>query len=295
MTNPNPFLSKLGFGTTDRAVIVHADDVCMCQSTLPAVSELFGAELLSSCATMVPCPWFSAAAKAISGEHWPDIGVHTTLTSEWESYRWGPISTRDRESGLMAEDGCFPQTTAEVQAHARHEAVRDEVHAQVERAVNAGIDITHIDSHMGALIPRFLDIYVDLAIEYRVPAMLMVPDSIVDRWQPTEEIRAQLEAAVRRAQDAGLPMFDRITMLPLDDPDDRIENAKQRFDSLPAGLSVFILHPAKDTPELRAIAPDYRGRVADYEAFGSSELLRHVRDTGVQIISYRQLRDAMRS
>lgn len=296
MASDNPILKTLGFSATDKVVVVHADDVGMCQATLPAVSDLFDAGLVSSGAAMVPCPWFSAAAKLIADRGGLDIGVHTTLTSEWESYRWGPISTRDSESGLLAEDRCFPRTTEEVWARARPEAVERELRAQIERASGAGLDITHIDTHMGAVIPRFVDIYVDLAIEYRVPAMFLDPDTsgFTGRAEVPEPIRSVLTEQLRKIRDHDMPVFDRITSLSLDEPDDRIEQAKRRFDELPAGLSLFILHPAQDTPELRAIAPDWPSRVADYQAFSSDELIRHVRESGVRVIGYRELRDAIR-
>ena len=61
--------------------------------------------------------------------------------------------------------------------------------------------------------------------------------------------------------------------------------ARQVFETLPPGLTHFALHPAVDTPELRAITPDWPSRVADYEAFASRELREHVRRSGVQILA----------
>ena len=90
-------------------------------------------------------------------------------------------------------------------------------------------------------------------------------------------------------------MFDHMAMMPLDEPAHRVETAKRLFDALPPGLSYFILHPAMDTPELRAIAPDWPNRVADYEAFTSPELRDYVRDSGIHVIGYRALRDLMRA
>ncbi len=293
----NPILKHLGLSPCDRAVVVHADDLGMCQATIQAASELYEAGLVSSGAVMVPCSWFPAAANMIA-ERGLDAGVHTTLTCEWESYRWGPISTRDPESGLMAADGCFPRTSEEVQQRARPEAVERELRAQIERALSTGIDVTHIDTHMGAVIPSFVEAYLDLAIEYRVPPMFISPERYLDRDARDalpESVRSAIEEQVRKVEEHAIPVFDHITSLPLDRPEDRIEQAKRQLDALPEGLSIFILHPAQDTPELRAIAPDWRGRVADYRAFGSDELARHVRDAGIHVIGYRELRDAMRS
>jgi hypothetical protein len=90
--------------------------------------------------------------------------------------------------------------------------------------------------------------------------------------------------------------LDHLTGLPLEeDPGDRIALAKMEIDALPAGISHLLFHPAQDSPELRAITPRWRSRVADYEAFSSEELRRYIRDAGVHVIGYRSLRDLMRS
>jgi chitin disaccharide deacetylase len=86
-----------------------------------------------------------------------DMGVHATLNSEWESYRWAPVSTRELSSGLLDEAGYFHQWHAAVYDNAKPEAVAVEVNAQIERALAAGIDVTHVDSHMGTIMsPLFV-------------------------------------------------------------------------------------------------------------------------------------------
>jgi hypothetical protein len=82
-------------------------------------------------------------------------------------------------------------------------------------------------------------------------------------------------------------------MLPLDQPADRVEQAKRAFDTLPPGLTHFIIHPAQDTPELRAITPDWQSRVADYQAFTSSELRSYVEGSGLHVVGYRALRELL--
>jgi len=103
----NTALRELGFSAADRVVIVHADDVGMCNATVNAFFELADYGVISSGSVMVPCPWFPAVAAACRGNADIDVGVHLTLTSEWDRYRWGPISTRDPASGLLDEEGYF--------------------------------------------------------------------------------------------------------------------------------------------------------------------------------------------
>lgn len=291
----NPFLKKLGFSAGDRVAIVHADDIGAYQASLPAIDELFAAGLVSSCATMVPCPWFPAVAAWAQHNPTVDVGVHATLTAEYASYRWGPISTRDPASGMLDAQGYFHRTTQATLTAAPH-AVAAEHQAQLERALAEGIDVTHIDSHMGAsFAPEFLTGYLAAAANGRVPTFLpRLGPSVPTFGIPAEEID-QLVALQRDLEQQGLPLVDQFAFMPLDRHADRIAHAKALFDGLPAGLNYVILHPAIDTPEIRAITPgDWQARVADHAAFTSAELRDYVRQSGVQVIGWRTIRDAMR-
>src|SRR5215207_9167184 len=108
---PNPALRRLGFADSDRVAIIHADDIGMCQASITAFADLSAFGLISSGAVMVPCAWFPSAAAASRARPDDDLGVHLTLTCEWDACRWGPISTRDPESGLIDAEGYFYRTT----------------------------------------------------------------------------------------------------------------------------------------------------------------------------------------
>ncbi|HEX2905218.1 MAG TPA: hypothetical protein VHO69_00050, partial [Phototrophicaceae bacterium] len=91
----------------------------------------------------------------------------------------------------------------------------------------------------------------------------------------------------------GVPLLDHVAGMPLDHSEDRVEVAKAIFDALPVGIGHLYLHPAQDTPELRALCSDWRCRVADYQAFLSPVLRDHIRNQGIQVIGYRALKDLM--
>jgi len=298
----NPALKELGFDAQDRVVIVHADDIGMCQATLPALADLLDAGVVSSAATMVPCAWFPEVAAFCRDHRAVDMGVHLTLTCEYRSYRWGPISTRDPASGLVDDEGYFHFGPAGVQAHATPEAVAGELLAQVERARSAGIDITHLDSHqLSVLHPGFLPAYTRLAVDNRLPLMLLRKDAagwyalaqgmgLAIDWETAHLVAEK----VYELEAIGIPLPDHAFMMPLDRPDDRVGLARQALGGLPPGLTHLVLHPAVDTPELRAITADWPCRVADYEAFTSRELRNYLHRSGVQVIGYRALRDLVR-
>jgi len=223
-----------------------------------------------------------------------DMGVHATLNAEWESYRWGPVSTRDQSSGLMDADGYFHQWHPAVYQNARPEAVAAEANAQIDKALAAGIDVTHVDSHMGTIMnPLFIQSYIQAASSRLLPNLLpRLGAQGLNLLGPggPEKIGPLLQ----QMEEMGVPMVDATFIMPLEHGDDRIGVAKKLFDEVPAGITHFILHPSIDTAELRAIAPDWPARVADYNAFMSDELKAYIESEDIKLIGYRQIREAMR-
>lgn len=299
MNTPNPLLKHLGFADDDRVVIIHIDDVGMCHAALQAFIDLWDAGTISSGAVMTPCPWFPATAEWARANPDVDLGVHATLNAEWSTYRWAPVSTRDRATGLLDAGGYFHAVATEVWAAADPEAVRVEIDAQVEQALAAGIDVTHVDTHMGTIThPRFIQGYLQTLVRFRRPGLVprMTEKEFllyhVAEDPPTAALFAQM---VRDLEATGLPLIDAIDYMPLDDPDDNLGLAMHKLDALQPGITHFLMHPAIDTPELRAMTPDWPSRVANYEAFISREMRAYLRTAGIHIIGYRPLRDYWQS
>lgn len=294
---PNPLLKKLGYSDTDRLIILHTDDIGMCQASVQAFKDLWEFGTISSGAVMVPCPWFPAAAEMCRANPQIDMGVHATLNSEWDLYRWGPVSTREQASGLMDEAGYFHQWNEAVIENAKEEAVTVELNAQVERALAAGIDVTHIDTHMGTIMnPKFVQSYLQAGMSRLIPNMLpRVSAQGFDSMGIDEGSLAMYAPILQQLETQGLPMLDGLFSMPLEHDDDHIGVAKKILSEVPAGITHFLFHPSVDTPELRAICPDWKGRVANYNAFLSAELKSFIKDSGIQLIGYRAIRDAMRN
>jgi predicted glycoside hydrolase/deacetylase ChbG (UPF0249 family) len=291
--SPNPILKKLGLAEDDRAAIIHTDDIGMCQASVEAFCDLSGAGIISSGAVMVPCPWFLHAAAYARDHAEADLGIHLTLTSEWKTYRWSPVSTCDPASGLIDRDGFFFRSSAEVQQRGDPAAVVRELESQVLRALQAGIIPTHIDTHMGSVAhPKFMGIYLQLAAKYRLPAMMFRMDEA--GWRATgmdAEMAKAAAALAGQLEAAGMPLLDGMGSMPLDTDENRLERTKQALSNLRPGITHFIIHPAKDTPELRAITPDWRCRVADYQDFMNEDLRKHIQQIGVHVIGYRALKE----
>ena len=294
---PNPFLKKLGASDNDRLVIIHTDDIGMCHASVQAFKDLWAFGTISSGATMVPCPWFPAVAQMCRENPDMDMGVHATLNAEWESYRWGPVSTRESSSGLMDEAGYFHQWHQAVYDNAKPEAVDAEVNAQIKKALAAGIDVTPVDSHMGTIMnPSFIQSYVQAASSRLLPNMLpRLTAKGIEMMGVSEQEMVAYAPIMDMLESMGIPMVDGILAMPLEHGDNHIGVAKKILSELPIGITHFIMHPSIDTPELRAIAPDWQARVANYNAFMSDELKKFLESEDIKLIGYRALRNAMRN
>ena len=295
----NPLLKKLGYSETDCLVIIHTDDIGMCHASVQAFQDLWAFGTITSGATMVPCPWFPAVAQLCRENPAIDMGVHATLNAEWESYRWGPISTREASSGLMDEAGYFHQWHQAVYDHAKPEEVDKEVNAQIERALVAGIDVTHVDSHMGTIMsPLFIQSYIQAASSRLLPSMLpRLTAKGIEMMGVGEQERVTYMPIMQMLESMGVPMLDGLLSMPLNEPNEtvQLEIAKELLGDLPEGITHFVLHPSIDTPELRALAPDWESRVANYNVFMSEELKAFLEREDVKLIGYRAIRDALRS
>jgi len=294
---PNPVLKKLGFSDNDRLVIIHTDDIGMCQASVQAYADLWEFGGISSGAIMMPCPWAKAAADYCKAHPGVDMGVHATLTAEWQTYRWGPLSTRDPGSGLMDADGFFWRSSEEAQAQADPDAVLTELQLQVQKALAWGVDATHVDTHMGTVAhPKFIGAYLQAATQNRLPAMIPRGNAAVYAEMGLDaETAAGFAAFTQQLEEQGMPLVDAVGSMPLDQPENQIEAAEKLLGGLPPGVTHFMLHPSVDTPELRAITPDWPSRVANYKTFMSKEIKDFLKNAGIHVIGYRNLRDLIRN
>jgi predicted glycoside hydrolase/deacetylase ChbG (UPF0249 family) len=293
---PNPYLKKLGFSDNTRAVIIHTDDIGMCHASVQAFKDLWAVGTITSGATMTPCPWFPAVAEMCKENPDMDMGVHATLNAEWDTYRWAPISGGEAGSGLRDEAGYFHQWHPAVYDNASVEQVDIEVNLQIEKALKAGIDVTHVDSHMGTIMnPKYIQSYIQAAASRLLPNFLPRLTAVgIDLMGVDDEERVKYAPVMEMMESIGVPMMDGVLGMPLEHGDDHINVAKKLLDEVPVGITHFILHPSIDTPELRAIAPDWQARVANYNAFMSAELKKFIESADLKLIGYRDVREALR-
>lgn len=292
---PNPVLKKLGFSPEDRLLIVHVDDIGLCQANVEAFADLTEFGLVSSGSVMMPCGWAPLAAQYARDHPQADIGVHLTLTAEWEGLRWGPISTVDPATGLIDPDGYLWQHGDDLTPRAKGSAVRAEMDAQIRAAKVAGIVPTHADSHQFIALQTYLFDYLRVCLSHHLPPLFIRRDEAgfraiggIDPGFITYAVWM-----VKIFEFFKLPLLDNMFMMPLDQPERRLENTKQVIGSLTPGITLLIIHATKDTPELNAITHDAAGRAADYRTWMSEDLRKYIQERGIHLIGWRALRDIM--
>jgi chitin disaccharide deacetylase len=293
----NRALARLGFGPTDRVVIFHADDVGMCHGANVAFLELSRRGQISCGSVMMPCPWFSEAADMARQHQDLDLGVHLTLTSEWQYYRWRPLSTVESMSGLLDEDGCFWRGNQQVRGHLNIRAAEAELQAQVERALAAGIDVTHLDAHMfSAMIPELVESYIRLGLEYRLPVLLprRIEANLAALGLGDLDLSMH-QALFGHLEQMAMPLVDCVIgSLTVPNPA-RDATYRAMLAALPPGLTHISLHP-NTAGDIETIVPDNgHVRVEEFALLQDAEFKAFVAEQGIHIIGYRRLRDLMRS
>ena len=269
----------LSFHPGAHLLIVACDDLGLSHASNVGVYDALRSGMATTAGLMVPCPWARGAAAAYRGE---DVGVHLTLNSEYDLYRWGPIT---QAPSLLDGDGGFPRTLDDLWDHADIDEVRRECRAQIERAILWGFDVSHLSSHLGALEfrPEFFDVALDLATEFRLPLRLS-----------SLSVERSVGFPFRRlAAEEGVCAPDHLVR-------SRTRPGRVALDSLlgdiSPGVTEVVLRPAVDTDELRSLAPDWASRVDDHAVVTAGQSLRALAArAGVTLIGYRDLRRLQRS
>jgi predicted glycoside hydrolase/deacetylase ChbG (UPF0249 family) len=293
----NIFLEELGFSSSDRVVIFHIDDIGFSHAANLGSFECLDYGIASCGSVLVPSPWFLDAASIIKQKPNYDIGVHLTLTSEYNNYRWRAISSVDPSSGLLSKDRCLWRTSNEAIEQVSQKIAEQEMRAQIEYAIQSGIDVTHIDTHMGTVInPKFLPTYLSLSREYKVPAFLPRLNKQEISTLGLGEFTEIFLNLIESLDEDGFPLVDHMIVDTGGEYADKAKYYCECFRKLKPGLTHFLFHPAKMSSELQTITPDSANwRNQDYEAFTNPITRQCVEDLNLNVIGYHQIREVLRN
>ncbi|BBM70810.1 polysaccharide deacetylase family protein [Rhodothermus marinus] len=278
-------LERLGYPPDARVLILHADDLGMAHSVNRASTEALEAGWISSASIMVPCPWFSEMAAYARTHPELDFGLHLTLTSEWKYYRWAGLLGPSMTPSLHSSAGYLHATTEEAVANMKPEEVTAELRAQILRAQDAGIPVTHLDTHMGVLFqtPELFAVYLQVGREHNLPVLI-----------PREQLAQQAPHLLEMLTPDDL-VIDRVWLVPIDTPPDRwLETYIRMIDNLPPGITELIVHLGYANDELEAITvdhPDFGAawRARDLDVVRSEAFREALRRNHVILTTWREL------
>jgi chitin disaccharide deacetylase len=274
-----------------RYVIIHADDAGMSHSVNRATIAAMEQGIVSSASIMVPCPWFKEIAAYAKAHPERDFGLHLTLNSEWDNYRWGPVAGKDKVASLVDKEGYLWDSVEEVAANAKTADVEFELEAQVQRALDFGVPVTHLDTHMGALVsrPDLVEAYVNIGVKFNVPVFFL---RNLGNEVPNEQVRARSQPLIAKLEKHNLPVLDYLTQLYTDGgfDDKRAEYLNAIATSKP-GIQYLILHCGYDDSELQAITASSKRRDIDRRVFTDRDFIEAVKKTGVEVVTWKQVRE----
>ena len=276
-----------------RYLIIHADDAGMSHSANRGTIDAMENGIVSSASIMVPCAWFPEFADYARRNPDRDWGVHLTVNCEWKFYRWGPVAPREKVPSLIDPDGYLWSNTRQVAEHAKADEVAIELRAQIDRAIQFGVPLTHLDTHMGALAtrPDLIEVYVRTGIEYDLPVLFL---RTIDpqRAAAYPALARKAEAMVRLLDEKGLPVLDHLVQFyGGEGHSQRRDQYLEALRTLPPGVSQLIVHCGYDDAELQAITTSAARRDSDRRVFTDPEVIAEVERLGIRVIAWKQFRE----
>jgi len=275
---------RLGYPRDAKLLILHADDLAVAHSEDAASLAALDKGAITSASIMIPCPWLTEVAAYAKDHPDADLGLHLTLTSEWKTYRWGPLESKDKVPSLFDPSGYLWIDTQQAISHLKADDAEREIRAQLERAIAMGIHPTHLDSHMGALFarPDLFAVYVKVAHEYKLPFLAFID----------QNTRSEFAA---KLSDKDI-LLDSVLIA---DPSIHAGDWKAFYanivKNLKPGITELIVHLAYDDAEIRAVTAGYDDygaawRQRDYDVITSSEFKKLLEDNHVILIKWKDLK-----
>ena len=289
---PKNWAERLGYPVGTKVVMLHADDAGMCEEANLAVQSYLLKGDIQSTAVMMPCPWADEMIEWANKHPDADVGLHLTLTSEWKTYRWGPVSDPKDVPGLIDPDGKLWHEVPGVATHASAAEVEKEIRAQIEKSIALGHRPSHIDTHMGTLYarPDYVKAFFKVAEEYGIPANAidMSDKEVVERYR--KEGYPLNDEVMQLASEYTLPKVDNFTSAPEGKTyEEKIANFKTLIQSLKPGITEIIFHPSIQTDYLKTITNSWQQRVWEAKMFSDPDLKKFFEDEGIVFTNWKEI------
>lgn len=254
-------------------LLVRADDIGSFHAANLGCIESYQNGIARSVELMPVCAWFPEAVELLNENPGYDVGIHLTLTSEWSSVKWRPLT---HCPSLVDEDGCFfpmvwknpnfPAGTSISESDWKLEEIEQELRAQIELSLKHVPHISHLSNHMGftMLDPKI--------------------DELVNKLTKEYKLEVNTEGLQR------FPGWGRDVPM-----EQRIDKFCENLVKLTPGKYLFVEHPAVASDEMKTVGHVGYENVADDRAwvtrvFTSEKVKQTIQNKGIKLISYKDLK-----
>ena len=286
------FAERLGWPVGTKVVIFHVDDVGMSHDSNMGATKATEDGVATSLSIMMPCSWVPEFAAYLKEHPHIDAGLHLTLTSEWNNYRWGPVAGKSAVPGLVDKHGYLWRNVPDVVAHATADEFETEIRAQIDQALSMGIEPTHLDAHMGTCFhPQFVDRYVKVGIEKKIP-ILMFAGHMQHIGSEAEPFKAMINRIAEDLWNAGLPVIDDLVTQPT-----RAKSYEQKkaelielLRDMKPGITEIIVHCTVPTEAFSYISGSGPAREAELRLVTDPDIKRFIESEGIILTTWRELK-----
>ncbi len=300
------YAEKLGFPKGKKVIILHIDDAGMSYDSNLGTIKALTEGVANSVSVMMPCGWVPGFVHFLKTQKNIDAGLHLTLTSEWKSYRWGPLAGKPAVGSLVDPEGALWPNVRDVVQHGAADDVETEIRAQLDRARTMGFEPTHMDSHMGTLFatPAFLERYIKVGIEEKIPVMLPGGHNALIKVDERmdDATLAMIRGLGKRLWDGGLPVLDDLhnksygwvpenenSISKTELQQYKARNYIQALKDIQPGLTMVIMHCTHPTEVFEHISSSGVTREGDLLAMLDPSLREAITKEGIILTTWREL------
>lgn len=304
---PPTYAERLGFPKGARVVILHVDDAGMSYDANMGAIRALTEGVANSVSVMMPCPWVPQFISWLKEHPQVDAGLHLTLTSEWQLYKWGPLSGEPAVPGLIdTSTGAMHASVEAVVTQANPTEVATEISAQIKRARQMGWEPTHLDSHMGTVFaePSFLMQYIQIGIREKIPVMMPGGHNTVLFTDDPSLAQRKAETTMlgNLLWNAGLPVLDDLhnKSYGWKIPQEALRSDKalaayasrqyiQALSECKPGVTMMIMHCTDPSEVFKHISDSGPRRKADLLGMLSPAVKKYIQDNGIVLTTWREL------
>lgn len=277
---------RLGFNKHAKLLIIQADDFGLCHSENAATIKILENHLVSSVSVMVPCAWFSEAMAYVLCRPDTDLGIYLTFNCEWLFYKWGSVAPLKDVKSMVDDHGYFINNLDVLVKQAKVEELEIKARAQIEKILNYGVKVSHIDNHTMLLLrkPELLELYIKLGKEYKLPVLLsknLLGNELQSSVSPDD-------CTLDNVYGISIEQYSTIG------PENYYESVLK---NLPAGVSLLTIHATYDNLEMQGNAAFDRmefgskWRQQDYDFITSRRCRQIIEDENIQLNSWKAIKN----